>query len=269
MDDEPSNIRPAQPKSGLETGPLEGAKGGLSTKQRVAEAYEGDLSGANGPEKRFDTLNELIELSIQRAMNKMTFTSPGGVQIFGRGGRFAIVPGDAGAGETRRREVREKSSVGLWDLDVVDAEAGTVKILRPGIVKRTNALDASGVLSIDAIGDTFTAEAGKILVLEVEPNFNITAVMKSAGWDGWPYPYEVEVTSPGGLWKWTKYYYPLWDFRSSESSEPGAIKINDSLWAEKRGFSTHLKLEPYESQSASGPVVATYEMVPAVGARRP
>ena len=173
--------------------------------------------------------------------------------------------------------VLESEATGLggdpkyWTLEVVDAETGEFRLIYPGTIKRTTALDSSGVLTIVDVDETFTPTAGQILCLVVEPNFTVTLQLLSASWSGWPYPYTVEETTPGGLWKWTKYHFALWDFRSTASDQPDSVQITDTLWAEYRGLSErgHMMLLPLESQSASGPVVAPYEFVPSTGARRP
>lgn len=257
-------IEEAQPKQGLETGGL--VSGSEAARARVALNYEDDLAGKNGPTARFDTFRELIGTEIASALNEMSFSAGDGSQIFGRGGRFALT---ASTPKAKKGIVTDlvSSVLPYWSLEVVDAEAGTVKLANPGILKRTTALDSSGILSIVDVGEEFNAIAGRLLCLVIEPDMTVTLDLVST-WTGWPYPYEVEESTPEGLWIWTKYYYPLWDFRSTASTELGTVKINDSLFAEKRGFDTHLFLDPVERQSSTGPVIATYEIIPSIGARR-
>lgn len=107
-------IRKAQPKEGLETGGL--ISGSEAARARIAAEYEPDLSGANGPTARFDTLRELINTEIGAAQNEMTFASGDGSQIFGRGGRFAVV---APSGKRTKAEVESGVSAApeeRWDL---------------------------------------------------------------------------------------------------------------------------------------------------------
>jgi len=257
-------IEEAQPKQGLETGGL--VSGSEAARARVALNYEDDLAGKNGPTARFDTLRELIGAEISAALNEMRFTSGDGTGIFGREGSFAVETNPKTRGKGFIPDL-VSSVLPYWSLEVVDAEAGTVKLANPGILKRTNALDSSGILSIVDVTSYFRAIAGRLLCLVIEPDMTVTLDLVST-WTGWPYPYEVEESTPEGLWIWTKYYYPLWDFRSTASTELGTVKINDSLFAEKRGFDTHLFLDPVERQSSTGPVIATYEIIPSIGARR-
>lgn len=91
-----SNIKDARPKQGLETKSIQGAKGGVgarnaaSAKDRVAESYEADLSGSNGPRARFEAIDEMIGNRISEFSGGMMFSSSGGVAISGFGGMFTV-----------------------------------------------------------------------------------------------------------------------------------------------------------------------------------
>ncbi|HRQ88036.1 MAG TPA: hypothetical protein PLA50_04515 [Bacteroidia bacterium] len=153
----------------------------------------------------------------------------------------------------------------LWGLTVTDPEAGKVRIENPGTVKRTAALDNSGLVTVSAIGSEFTVSVGDMLVLEVSPTLS-TTLKKVSTWDGWPYPIDTQETSPPGRWVIARYYYVLWDFVGS-SSDLGAVKIKDGLWGERRGFEGNLQFLRGRISDKDGHVVSYYELVPSQGCR--
>lgn len=159
----------------------------------------------------------------------------------------------------------------LWGLEILDPEAGTVRISNPGLLKRTSALDNSGLITIGSIGSTFTAAAGKALVLKIEPDLTVTLELvgtNTTDWPAWPYPLETEESSPAGLWVMTNYRFTLWDF-VADSDDPDAIKVkNSGVFAEWRGIRGHLRLSLTEDEDKDGHVVPCLEPVLSVGCRR-
>mgnify|MGYP000867391200 FL=1 len=153
----------------------------------------------------------------------------------------------------------------FWDLEIVDGGAGEVRLIRPGLIRRTSALDASGLVNVTDIGETFTAEVGKLLVLEVLPTL-ATSLKMIDEWDGWPMPIDSEETDPPGFWRVTKYYYPLFDF-VAETAAHDAVIINDNLVAERRGYNGHLQFALCRQEDKDAHVVSAYELVPSTGAR--
>jgi len=165
MDDEP-DIPMAEPKQGLETGSLEGAKGGLSAKQKVARAYEKDLAGDNGPDARFDAMSELIGTKIREAVNALSFASPGGTSIFGRDGKFSIAQtGRRGGSNLRRATPADKSGIGPWDILGIDAAAEEV-VLNPGTIL-TGSDRINDVLTCANPTDALAAAVGGYLAIKI------------------------------------------------------------------------------------------------------
>lgn len=152
----------------------------------------------------------------------------------------------------------------LWDLELVSADTASVRVIFPGQVRKTTALDASGLVAVSGIGGTFTASAGKLLVLRYLPSLATTLELIPV-WDGWPMPIDTEETS-GGLWVMAKGYFPLWEFVAS-SDDPDAIAITDTLHAERRAPDAHLIFGKSWTEDADGHVVPWYELLPAGGCR--
>ena len=154
----------------------------------------------------------------------------------------------------------------FWDLQVTDSTEGKVKIINPGIVKRTSAYDASGLVSIASIDDEFTAVADSALILKVTADLTTTLEMVTTDWTGWPYPHESEETTPPGLWVMKFYRLILWDFVAS-SSRPDSIKVAEEVFAERRIMPSHLQFELVDTQDSDGHVIAGVQLVPAPGCR--
>lgn len=149
----------------------------------------------------------------------------------------------------------------LWQLSVVDSENATVKIINPGQLKKTYALDNSGLITIGSIDSEFTATAGQFLVLEILPN--LTTTLKTvAEWDGYPQPLDSEEDTPGGLMILSKYYHVLYEFVATDSATAPSIRINDTVSAEKRTFPNHLQLFETGIEDGSGNLISCYEPRP-------
>jgi hypothetical protein len=67
----------------------------------------------------------------------------------------------------------------LWGISVADSELASVSLSRPGVLKRTSALDNSGKITITNETAEFTAVVGQFLLIELTPD--LTAELKVAG----------------------------------------------------------------------------------------
>lgn len=187
------------------------------------------------------------------------------IQCEGRPGwersRSGVVPPPITAGG-------DTAGLVLWTLSVVDPDIPSVKIVNPGLVKRTNALDDSGTVDITAIGDTFTAALGKFLVLEVLPDLTTELKMVSE-WDGYPMP--IDTVEESGLWIVEKYYYPLYEFvaplAEGEPREPFSVAISDTIRARKMTPANHLQFILTRQEDDAGHVVSAFELVPSLSCR--
>jgi hypothetical protein len=238
--EEESNIRKAQPKQGLETGSLEGAKGGLSPKQTVARAYEADLAGNNGPEARFDALTELIGTKIKEANNAMVFSSPGGTQIFGRDGKFSITQTGRRGGRSLRREVPVvKSNLGPWAL-IPSGDPGEFVVNVGSVLKSGDSV--SQVLTCSNPSETYSVEADQIFAVKItsEEPTSYEVVLLNA----WPEAdgYQVSYTgSMGGEdFAFVERHYPLWQFVATATAT--SIPLGEGLHGEQLCFN-HLQIQ--------------------------
>jgi hypothetical protein len=187
------------------------------------------------------------------------------IQCEGRPGwersRAGVVPPPITAGG-------DTAGLVLWSLTITDAATNTVKIVNPGFVKRTNALDDSGTVDITAIDSTFTAAVGKFLVLEVEPDLTTELKMISQ-WTGYPMP--IDTVEVSGLWKVEKYYYPLYEFvappAEGEPREPFSVSVSDTIYARKMCPSNHLQFILTRQEDNAGHVVSAFELVPSLSCR--
>lgn len=155
-----SSIPEAKPPIGLTTGSVEGATG-LSAKQRVARAYEEDLSGAKGPDARFDAINELIDTRVREAIDGITFSSADGTQISGRGGFFTAKSAKSriqrGTATSSSREAKP------WDLA---GAPDAFTIPKPGRIY-TNYSDADSLVTIEDWDLEFSIGAGDLVWVEL------------------------------------------------------------------------------------------------------
>jgi len=280
--EEESNIRKAQPKEGLQTGSLEGsegglqtgslegAEGGLSAKQQVAQQYEPALSGSKGPDARFDAIQELIDIRVREANNSLTFSSPSGTQIFGLNGKYSIT------GTVRRTKkqyvapVKASSNARLWDIDIVDADAGTVRIGVPGSVRITDDVDSTGLIEIRNINSVFSISVGRYIVLEWDATSSppVCTLKALSTWSDFPFPY---TTAPSGEHKiFQKGYTPLWVARAS-SAFPVIIDgihvaLNDNITMVRLAPDAHFEVINYLVELPSGQMADVDRLMAGCGA---
>jgi len=234
--DEESNIKRAQPKQGLQTGGLEGAKGGLSAKQQIARNYEDALSGAKGPDARFDAIESLAQAHVQEAINNITFSSPGGTQIFGLNGRFAITStGRRGRGGARREDATVPTPLTPWALASVDADTPAV-VLNPGtILKGSDQIDA--VLTCSNPTAALTVGVDRYLAVkitsEAPTSFELVSLASWPEADGYQVSYTGTIGD--GDFVFTARHYPLWTFVAVATSE--TVPIADGVHGKQLCFS--------------------------------
>lgn len=160
-DEKTSNIRQATPKQGLDTGSVEGAKGGLiSGKERVAMEYSKDLSGEQGPVAMFDAVDEIAAKRVEQALNRITFAGRGGASIFGANGSFSVVSRQ-GAPESG---VLIEDPKGESRLDLVSGENEEHTLRAPKIVSGVNDLTTDIVITNAPI----SLGAGKWVVFKID-----------------------------------------------------------------------------------------------------
>ena len=221
-------IRKAHPKQGLETGGL--ISGSEAARARIAAEYEPDLSGANGPTARFDTLRELIGTEIGAAQNEMTFASGDGSQIFGRGGRFAAVAPSGKRTKAGGSGDGPASSPQPWDLVLLDPGAGTWGIYAPRVIYSRE--DVTATVSITNSGFSLSAGdlvvatmAGDIDTFLATPTITLEAL---STWDGHPSAYKFGTASP---YAWENSRIPVWSISSTDSD--GAVQLTSGLYGTK------------------------------------
>lgn len=253
-------ISQATPEEGLTTGALEGASGGLGadSRRKIAEQYEPDLSGKNGPLARFDATLELIANEIDLFAGSITFTSGDGTQIFGQNGKFAIQaapPTKKGGGVAPFAASR--STLRPWDLIVTSADDGEVVVNIGTIIK--DASDLETELTITSGTDTFAPAGGDFLYLKLANLGTPTATMTLGGaWTDHPAAYEV--TSSGATAAYTAYYYPLHHFRSTTAD--GYSRINDNLFYLKLAGIDHFLLTHGIYQTGTDQPLVVHRLVP-------
>lgn len=211
-------ISKAQPKEGLETGGL--ISGSEAARARIAAEYEPDLSGANGPTARFDTLRELITTEIGAAQNEMTFASGDGGQIFGRGGRFAVASPSGKRGKGGVATDATTPALRSWDITSDGSASVTVTL---GTI--TDVEDLTAAISIAGSGSPFSVAAGDYIWLKVEYDTGtsaMTVTMESgSSWPGHPKAYEV--TGSGATTEWVATSYLLYKFTGTSTSTSQAV----------------------------------------------
>lgn len=262
-------IPEAQPKQGLETGSLEGASG-LDPREQIARNYEEDLSGANGPTARFDTLRELITTEIGAALNEMRFSSGDGTQIFGRDGKFAVNQPTARRPRRANEEASSDAVGRIWDVEIVDSEAGTIKLSVPGKVRVTDDVDSTGLISIGSIGSTFAMAEGDYLVLEWDATTStpVCTLKVLDTWSGFPFAY---TTADSGDHKiFQKGYTPLWVAKAAEDvPTPAAglhVVLNSEVTLERLAPDAHFEVINYLVEIPSGQMVDVDRLIPGCGA---
>lgn len=220
---EESNIQEAKPKEGLETGGLE--TGSLSPKDRVASAYEADLSGQNGPRARFDALEELMARQLEEFSARLSFTSGDGTQIFGGDGYFVVQsPNQKRAFGAVTESARRQ---GIWDLRVENFETGSVSIRVGEILKDSS--DLTDTLDIQNGSASFVASNGSKLFLKITNDSTVPGEftpkcelkMDNLPWVDYPSAYEVSGEEDTATFE--AYYYPLYYFDEDSGNDGIAV----------------------------------------------
>jgi hypothetical protein len=122
-----------------------------------------------------------------------------------------------------------------WDIEVVDAAAGSIKISCGTIIK--TASDLTGQITITEAGTTFTPTAGQVARLKLAGTFDApTATLEVAG-DWTDYPAAYETTSSAATAALAAYFYPLWEFVSTPDAD--TIPIKSGVHARKLVGSHH------------------------------
>lgn len=208
-------IRDAQPKEGLETGGLE--TGTLSPRDRIAAQYEPDLSGANGPTARFDTLRELITTEIGASQNETRFISGDGTQIFGRDGKMAV-HGPPGRTIKSSGSATRRNPYVPWGLSP-GSSAGTVVVDVGTILKGSDSISAK--LTCSNSSAQFSPGNGDYLAIKIEDLAPTTYELVLL--NSWPESNGLQVSFTGtlaaGTFAFTSRHYPLWYFTSTFSDE--------------------------------------------------
>ena len=123
----------------------------------------------------------------------------------------------------------------LWDLDVVDSDAGTFTIEVGTILKAPTSLTEK--ITITGAGSTFTGVAGETIRLKVTGLYNAPVVTLETGGNWTDHPAAYETTSSGASAEFAAYYYPLWEFVAVAAAD--TIRINDNLHARRLAPDSH------------------------------
>jgi hypothetical protein len=129
----------------------------------------------------------------------------------------------------------------LWDLEVVDAEAGAVKMLRPGTIIKDFA-DVKVGLSVGSIGSTFNVAAGDKMWIKITgaANAPVATLETGSSWTDSPAP--VQTASSGVSAAFEAYRYFFWEFRADQE-RPTDIRIKEGLYARRLGQDAHFLRE--------------------------
>lgn len=220
-------IQNTDSQGGLHTGSVQGAKGGLSPKQAIADRYSRDLSGKNGSLAQFEAFDELIQNALAEKFAAVTFSSGDGTQIFGTDGHFAVVtPPRSGIARSVPGRVA-RTVVKPWDLVIDDAEAGEVSLNLGTIIKKASNLEEGFT-----IGGTnsFTPSPGHLIWLKIE-NMTSPTVELDSGSSWTDYPSAVEISGSEDTAAFDAYYYPLYHFSGTE--DDGYTGVNEALFYKK------------------------------------
>jgi hypothetical protein len=214
LSDRPENsaIKQATPKQGLISG---------SARDAVAKEYAPLLSGAKGDRAQFDAVLELIHNEISFYEDSKIVSSNNGDSFDGLGPHKTLKTRKTRGGAST---IAEESTriLSPWDIEVVDADAGSVKIFCGTIIK--TASDLTGQITITGATNTFTPSASQVARLKLAGTFDApTATLEVAG-DWTDYPAAYETTSSGATAALAAYFYPLWEFVSTPDADTIPIK---------------------------------------------
>lgn len=181
------------------------------------------------------------------------------------------IPGwERTAGGVKPPPIPEPSSIQnpQWGLAVQDAEAATVQITNPGTLKKTHALDNSGLVTITDIGADHTAAVDSWLVLEIQPDLTTTAKV-TAAWTGYPQPLDTTLDATSGLYTVNNVYYPLWAFVSSTGAPSDAATVNSTISAIRIAPNADLQLYETLIEDDNGRLIPCYWPEPSVSCLPP
>lgn len=116
-----------------------------------------------------------------------------------------------------------------WDLIVIDAEAGTVKV-GPGTIIRDDS-NLTVALTIANADDTFTIAAGQTIRIKMTGPFDTPVATMESGGPWTDHPAAIETTGSGDTAAFASYFYPLWEFVGEAGS--GTIPIKAGLYARR------------------------------------
>jgi hypothetical protein len=231
-DEKTSNIRQATPKQGLDTGSVEGAKGGLiSGKERVAMEYSKDLSGEQGPVAMFDAVDEIAAKRVEQAMNRITFAGRGGASIFGANGSFSVVSRQ-GAPESGVLIDADGSAPIAFDIvrAVPQPEGGPPTFtLHLPFVRKSNKEDVDAFSVPITISD-FEIDPGSWLVAKMVGPIGdfifspaITIEMTTGDWPDYPNAHLIDEAEP---YNWTESRIPLWQFLTEANKTDSSVLLS-------------------------------------------
>ena len=203
-----------------------------------------------------DALNQVVEYARRHGVN------PGGRPGWNEtpDGWMPPFQGGGGNGSSRR----------IWDIEVVDAEAGTIKLEVPGKVRISDDVDETGLIAIASIGATIAMAAGDYLVLEWDATTStpVCTLKVLDTWSGFPFAY---TTADSGDHKiFQKGYTPLWVAKAAEDvPTPVAglhVVLNAEVTLERLAPDAHFEVINYLVEIASGQMVDVDRLIPGCGA---
>jgi hypothetical protein len=264
-DEKESKIPQATPKQGLETGSVQGARGGLvSGKERVAMEYAKALSGDEGPVAMFDAVDEIAAKRAEQAIDRISFTGSGGATIFGANGMFSVV--SKPPMEQPAVPIAEAgSAVELWSLERVGDTGDTYRVVNPGTVSKGLLYDAGSGLEIENPEATFSLAAGHMIWLELKRDLTLT-LESGTSWAGWPYAVETELTD-ASLPIMASLRYPLWELLATEGAPPDAVALGGGISARRMAPPTNLHVIAWVQEGSEARVVEMWWLMPGPGTR--
>jgi len=158
----------------------------------------------------------------------------------------------------------------LWDLKIVDGEAGQVKISVPGKVRITDDVDSTGLIEIESIDATLTMTVGKYLVLEWDATGDppVCTLKALSTWSGFPFPYTTVTSGEHKIFQ--KGYTPLWVARAAEDFETKIdgihLSLNDDITLVRLAPDAHFEVINYLVELPSGEMVDVDKLMAGCGA---
>lgn len=218
-------------ESNLDNAPKFGDSfGSNGPKAAVAEAYEPALSGAKGPEARFDAIQEIAGNRVEESMNSMMFSSSGGTNISGFGGMFTV----ASQGRSGTSAPIVADGVDLprvpWSLQY-DGELEQYFISYPGkVLWGFGDLDNEATLT--DITNEVTVSGGGGIFLHLEGlNLDVPTLTLKSG-DFWlEHPKTFKEETVDFVDEVTEAWFLLWEFfNGTLPAEDFGVQINEDTW---------------------------------------